>query len=133
MNQLIDKKLENLGITVWKKKHQNKDDEFLSFTYLIENKYLLFFAGSDFDLNKEDIDLFVKTLSLSLNVNECIEIENIDAIDSVDLIFTFFQDPIKLPDKFTQSKVCDFGSIHDVCCTKESKINFFDSIQKSLS
>ena len=98
-----------------------------------------FDIGSDFDSieaydeNDDDIDLFIKSLAITLRATDCKKIESADIQHGIDQVFTFCAESEQLPSKFEKFKVINFGTIQDICKNKESKVKFLHAIQYSLN
>ena len=133
MDESIDHRLEKLGISVWKKKHHDEIDFNAYNQYLLNNKYILFFSEMENNENDDDIDLFIKSLAISLRATDCKKIESADIQHDIDQVFTFCAESEQLPSKFEKYKVINFGTIQDICKNKESKVKFLHAIQYSLS
>ena len=133
MDESIDHRLEKLGISVWKKKHHDEIDFNAYNQYLLNNKYILFFSEKENNENDDDIDLFIKSLAISLRATDCKKIESADIQHGIDQVFTFCAESEQLPSKFEKFKVINFGTIQDICKNKESKVKFLHAIQYSLS
>ena len=133
MDESIDHRLEKLGISVWKKKHHDEIDFNAYNQYLLNNNYILFFSEIENNENDDDIDLFIKSLALSLRATDCKKIESPDIQHGIDQVFTFCAESEQLPSKFEKFKVINFGTIQDICKNKESKVKFLHAIQYSLN
>ena len=133
MDESIDHRLEKLGISVWKKKHHDEIDYNAYNQYLLNNKYILFFSEMENNENDDDIDLFIKSLAITLRATDCKKIESADIQHGIDQVFTFCAESEQLPSKFEKFKVINFGPIQDICKNKESKVKFLHAIQYSLN
>ncbi len=133
MDESIDYRLEKLGISVWKKKHHDEIDYTAYNQYLLNNKYILFFSEMENNENDDDIDLFIKSLAVTLRATDCKKIESADIQHGIDQVFTFCAESEQLPSKFEKFKVINFGTIQDICKNKESKVKFLHAIQYSLN
>ena len=83
--------------------------------------------------NDDDIELFIKSLALSLRATDCRKIETADIQHGIDQVFTFCSESEQLPSRFEKFKVLNFGTIQDICQNKESKVKFLHAIQYSLN
>ena len=133
MDESIDYRLEKLGISVWKKKQHDEIDLNAYNQYLLNDKYILFFSQMENDENDDDIELFIKSLAMSLRATDCKKIESVDIQHGIDQVFTFCAESEQLPSKFKKFKAINFGPIQDICKNKESKVKFFHAIQHSLN
>ena len=133
MDESIDHRLEKLVISVWKKKHHDEIDFNVYNQYLLNNKYILFFSEMENNENDDDIDLFIKSLAITLRATDCKKIESADIQHGIDQVFTFCTESEQLPSKFEKFKVINFGTIQDICKNKESKVKFLHAIQYSLN
>ena len=97
------------------------------------HKYILFFSELENNENDDDMDLFIKSLALSLRATDCKKIESADIQHGIDQVFTFCAESEQLPSKFEKYKVINFGTIQDICKYKESKVKFLHAIQYSLN
>ena len=133
MDESIDHRLEKLGISVWKKKQHDEIDLNAYNQYLLNDKYILFFSQMENDENDDDIELFIKSLAMSLRATDCKKIESVDIQHGIDQVFTFCAESDQLPSKFEKFKAINFGPIQDICKNKESKVKFLHAIQYSLN
>jgi len=133
VDESIEHRLEKLGISVWKKKPHDEIDLNTYNQYLLNDKYILFFSEMENNENDDDIELFIKSLALSLRATDCRKIETADIQHGIDQVFTFCSESEQLPSRFEKFKVLNFGTIEDICQNKESKVKFLHAIQYSLN
>ena len=129
MHENLEDKLNHLGITSWKKRQVENKSLKARKMYIIDNDFLFLCGESDKNLTEKELKIFFSTLSSSLEKDEYRQITNFEEINTITHIFLLDEDLSKYPDIFNNVHVHKMPSIKTVCTSKESKINFLNSIK----
>ena len=129
MHENLEDKLNHLGITSWKKRQVENKSLKARKMYIIDNDFLFLCGESDKKLTEKELKIFFSTLSSSLGKDEYRQITNFEEINNITHIFLLDEDLSKYPNISNNVDVYKMPSIKTVCTSKESKINFLNSIK----
>jgi len=129
MHENLEDKLNHLGITSWKKRQVENKSLKARKMYIIDNDFLFLCGESDKNLTEKELKIFFSTLSSSLEKDEYRQITNFEEINTITHIFLLDEDLSKYPNISNNVDVYKMPSIKTVCTSKESKINFLNSIK----
>ena len=129
MHENLEDKLNHLGITSWKKRQVENKSLKARKMYIIDNDFLFLCGESDKNLTEKELKIFFSTLSSSLEKDEYRQITNFEEINTITHIFLLDEDLSKYPNISSNVDVYKMPSIKTVCTSKESKINFLNSIK----
>ena len=129
MHENLEDKLNHLGITSWKKRQAENKSLKARKMYIIDNDFLFLCGESDKNLTEKELKIFFSTLSSSLEKDEYRQITNFEEINTITHIFLLDEDLSKYPNISNNVDVYKMPSIKTVCTSKESKINFLNSIK----
>ena len=129
MHENLEDKLNYLGITSWKKRQVENKSLKARKMYIIDNDFLFLCGESDKNLTEKELKIFFSTLSSSLEKDEYRQITNFEEINTITHIFLLDEDLSKYPNISNNVNVHKMPSIKTVCTSKESKINFLNSIK----
>ena len=129
MHENLEDKLNHLGITSWKKRQVENKSLKARKMYIIDNDFLFLCGESDKNLTEKELKIFFSTLSSSLEKDEYRQITNFEEINTITHIFLLDEDLSKYPNISNNVDVYKMPSIKMVCTSKESKINFLNSIK----
>jgi len=133
MHKNLEDKLNHLGITSWKKRQVEDKSLKAQKMYIIDNNFLFMCGESDKNLTEKELEIFFSTLSSSLKKDEYRRITNFEEIDTITHIFLLDEDLSNYPNNSNNLHVHKMPSIQMVCTSKESKINFLNSIKGFIS
>ena len=129
MHENLEDKLNHLGITSWKKRQVENKSLKARKMYIIDNDFLFLCGESDKNLTEKELKIFFSTLSSSLEKDEYRQITNFEEINTITHIFLLDEDLSKYPNISNNVDVYKMPSIKTVCTSKESKIDFLNSIK----
>ena len=133
MHENLEDKLNHLGITSWKKRQFENKSLKARKMYIIDNDFLFLCGESDKNLTEKELKIFFSTLSSSLEKDEYRRITNFEEVNTITHIFLLEEDLSKYPNISHNVHVHKMPSIQTVCTSKESKINFLNSIKGFIS
>ena len=133
MHENLEDKLNHLGITSWKKRQVENKSLKARKMYIIDNDFLFLCGESDKNLTEKELKIFFSTLSSSLEKDEYRRITNFEEVNTITHIFLLDEDLSKYPNISHNVHVHKMPSIQTVCTSKESKINFLNSIKGFIS
>ena len=129
MHENLEEKLIHLGITSWKRRDIEDISLMAKKMYLIDNNFLFLVGGDDENLTEEEIENFFTTLALSLGKDKFYKITDFKEVSNISHVFLLdgnLSEEFNILDNVLVHKL---SSIKTVCASKESKINFLNSIK----
>ena len=129
MHENLEEKLNHLGITFWKRRDIEDISLMAKKMYLIDNNFLFLVGGDDENLTEEEIENFFTTLALSLGKDKYYKINDFKEVSNIGHVFLLDEDLSEESNILDNVLVHKLSSIKTVCASKESKINFLNSIQ----
>ena len=133
MHENLEEKLNHLGISSWKKRAAQDEPHTTKKMYLIDNDCLFLYGEKEKKLPEKEIENFFKTLACSLGKPKLHKIINSDELNNISFIFLLDEELPKHLHFLNKSLINKMPSIEMVCASKDTKINFLDSIKEVIS
>ena len=80
----------------------------------LNDKYILFFSEMENNENDDDMELFIKSLAMSLRATDCRKIESADIQHGIDQVFTFCSESEQLPSRFEKIQGFKFSELFKI-------------------
>ena len=122
-------KLQELGIDIWKKRSEEEVIIFQEEIYLIDEDNILLLGEKDKKVSKEDKTIFLRTLTKSIKKNKILRINKLENPKAVNNILDLGTDSSEYLEQFENAKISYYGSMTEICSSKETKQLFLEKLK----
>ena len=122
-------KLQELGIDIWKKRSEQEAIIFQDEVYLIDRNCILCFGKKDEQVSEEDKIFFLRTLAKSIGKNKPLRINKLENPELIDNILVLGTNLPRYFELYINSKISSYGSMTEICSSKESKQLFLNKLK----
>ena len=122
-------KLQELGIDIWKKRSEQEAIIFQDEVYLRDRNCILCLGKKDEEVSEEDKIFFLKTLAKSIGKNKFLKINKLANPELINNILLLGTDLPQYCEQYVNSKISSYGSMTEICSSKESKQLFLNKLK----
>ena len=122
-------KLQELGIDIWKKRSEEEVINFQEEIFLIDEDSILLLGEKDKKVSEEDKTIFLRTLTKSIKKNKILRINKLENPKAVNNILDLGTDSSEYLEQFENAKISSYGSMTEICSSKETKQLFLEKLK----
>ena len=122
-------KLQELGIDIWKKRSEQEATIFHDEVYLIDRNCILCLGKKDEQVSEEDKIFFLRTLAKSIGKNNPLRINKLENPELINNVLLLGTDLPQYCEQYVNSKISFYGSMTEICSSKESKQLFLNKLK----
>tara|TARA_Y100000766_G_scaffold5614_1_gene4266 strand:+ start:464 stop:865 length:402 start_codon:yes stop_codon:yes gene_type:complete len=123
------KKLQELGIDIWKKRSDQETILFQDEVYSIDRNCILCLGKKDKKVSEEDKIIFLKTLAKSIGKNNFLKINKLENPELINNIIVLGTDLPQYSEQYANSEISSYDSMTEICSSKESKQLFLNQLK----